>query len=102
MANIKRIPADADPRPKQTKKGLASAVDETVAAAEEIANERWGIRAVTPKGQVVAALEPTDEAYTAALTAQYAAEKAYARFVGGPGSPGQTVAVGTATEGESA
>ena len=97
MAKEKHVAPPAAKPP--TEKGLAAAVKKATDTAAGIAKKRHKIRDTTPRGKVVAALEPTDADYAAALDGLAAAEKAYGRFTRG-GGPGQTVKVGSATESE--
>ncbi len=83
-----------------TAESLQEAVDEAQALVAEISAQRHKIRDKTGKRFVLEALEPSDKPFVAAIAAANQAERVLGRFLGS--GPGQTVAVGTAHDGEEA
>lgn len=90
-------PADAA---SVTAESLAEAVEAAHSLVEEIKAVQYEIRDNTGKRFVLEALAESDAELIVAIDAANQAGRVYGRFVGS--GPGQTVAVGTAQDGEEA
>lgn len=88
--------------PAEAAEVTAESLEEATAAAhavvEEIKVQQYEIRDTTGKPHLLEALADSDAELVSAIAEANQAERVYGRFVGS--SPGQTVAVGTASDSE--